>query len=304
MKYFIGKHPEVVISFDFTNYCKLNCSYCVNKTGITSNEHEAKKIDKNKVKEFRKINFNFIIHISGGEPTLYDDIEYFINELTDMKFCKEIVIFTNLVQPVSYWEMFNSNKLKIIAAHHSEYHYGFEDKFIELYNLGYNMELSFLLSNTDDRNFKIFKKIVDTGACYRIVNPRDANDYVNKVKHDNNYHRFFKYKKTNKTNKDINEDVKPILEDIQNTRRLPYMTEKGFTDNRPKSFKGWNCVNWWFYVRNEYSDKPLEYQRGCNDTKIFNIDELIDCVNNYDYMLCNEDECHTYLKKYLKFKKE
>ena len=81
-----GKVAAVV----FTPYCNFNCYYCHNRILLETNLDKAryKLIDEAEVLAFLKKRVGFLqgVVITGGEPTLHEDLPEFIEKVRKLKF--------------------------------------------------------------------------------------------------------------------------------------------------------------------------------------------------------------------------
>lgn len=76
-----------------TYRCNQNCEFCFNNIFDDKVDYKAmEKLDINEIKKFVKDNNVRIIYISGGEPTVYGDIENFTYEMSKLG---KVIYFTN-----------------------------------------------------------------------------------------------------------------------------------------------------------------------------------------------------------------
>lgn len=95
----------------FTKGCNMKCLYCHNKDLIFSNKYIPKEEVINHLKRRRK-QIDAVV-ITGGEPTLHDDLIDFIKEIKDMGFL--VKLDTNGTNPIMLKKLINENLLDYIA---------------------------------------------------------------------------------------------------------------------------------------------------------------------------------------------
>ena len=104
--------PEHLACIIFTKGCNFNCSYCYNRDLV---DNKAETIDEDYVMAYlykrRKILDGVVI--SGGEPTIWDDLIPFIKKIKEFKL--DIKLDTNGYNPAMLKELIDNNLVDYIA---------------------------------------------------------------------------------------------------------------------------------------------------------------------------------------------
>ncbi len=104
--------PEHLACIIFTKGCNFNCSYCYNRDLV---DNKAETIDEDYVMAYlykrRKILDGVVI--SGGEPTIWDDLIPFIKKIKEFKL--DIKLDTNGYNPAMLKEIIDNNLVDYIA---------------------------------------------------------------------------------------------------------------------------------------------------------------------------------------------
>lgn len=104
--------PEHLACIIFTKGCNFNCSYCYNRDLV---DNKAETIDEDYVMAYlykrRKILDGVVI--SGGEPTIWDDLIHFIKKVKEFKL--DIKLDTNGYNPAMLKEIIDNNLVDYIA---------------------------------------------------------------------------------------------------------------------------------------------------------------------------------------------
>lgn len=104
--------PEHLACIIFTKGCNFNCSYCYNRDLV---DNKAETIDEDYVMAYlykrRKILDGVVI--SGGEPTIWDDLIPFIKKIKEFKL--DIKLDTNGYNPSMLKELIDNNFVDYIA---------------------------------------------------------------------------------------------------------------------------------------------------------------------------------------------
>ena len=104
--------PEHLACIIFTKGCNFNCSYCYNRDLV---DNKAETIDEDYVMAYlykrRKILDGVVI--SGGEPTIWDDLIPFIKKIKEFKL--DIKLDTNGYNPTMLKEILDNNLVDYIA---------------------------------------------------------------------------------------------------------------------------------------------------------------------------------------------
>ena len=104
--------PEHLACIIFTKGCNFNCSYCYNRDLV---DNKAETIDEDYVMAYlykrRKILDGVVI--SGGEPTIWDDLIPFIKKVKEFKL--DIKLDTNGYNPAMLKEIIDNNLVDYIA---------------------------------------------------------------------------------------------------------------------------------------------------------------------------------------------
>ena len=104
--------PEHLACIIFTKGCNFNCSYCYNRDLV---DNKAETIDEDYVMAYlykrRKILDGVVI--SGGEPTIWDDLIPFIKKVKEFKL--DIKLDTNGYNPTMLKEIIDNHLVDYIA---------------------------------------------------------------------------------------------------------------------------------------------------------------------------------------------
>ena len=104
--------PEHLACIIFTKGCNFNCSYCYNRDLV---DNKAETIDEDYVMAYlykrRKILDGVVI--SGGEPTIWNDLIPFIKKIKEFKL--DIKLDTNGYNPAMLKEILDNNLVDYIA---------------------------------------------------------------------------------------------------------------------------------------------------------------------------------------------
>lgn len=107
------------ISFVITRHCDAGCWYChwngeTDKTNDVNFDDVLKFID---IQDNENIHFTFY----GGEPTESENLISYMNILNNRYKNLQMVLITNLLKPISYFNMLSGvDNLKLIASYHSD----------------------------------------------------------------------------------------------------------------------------------------------------------------------------------------
>ncbi len=120
-------YPEHLACIIFTKGCNFNCSYCYNRDLV---DNKAETIDEDYVMTYlykrRKLLDGVVI--SGGEPTIWDDLIPFIKKVKELKL--DIKLDTNGYNPAMLKELIDNNLVDYIAMDIK----AIPDKYMEVIN--------------------------------------------------------------------------------------------------------------------------------------------------------------------------
>lgn len=260
------------LSIYLTYNCNYNCSYCCNKNLMNNSKLNDEFLNFNYIQDLhKKINKkikNYELKLTGGEPSLYPDL----NKLLDLFNDKTIILYTNGSMDLIKYEYYIKNNPNL--GYHISYHneFGNIDKYIELIDLfkklSFNKYKISILSN--DLNNSIYNKIIQyTKNVYTNILSNNYN-YI-----DNNY--SYKIIFDNNEEKIINES------DMDNY----YFKYKNI-------FKNFKCqvnkFNWAILPNGNYN-------LNCGINSIYNNYNIKDfnifygLLYNKKYLICNSEEC-------------
>ena len=111
-KFSLLDYPGKISSIIFLSGCNMNCSYCYNSDLIRSSESN---YTEEEVFDFLKSRVGKIdgVVITGGEPTINDDLIEFIKKIKKLGFL--IKLDTNGSNPEMLKELINNNILDYVA---------------------------------------------------------------------------------------------------------------------------------------------------------------------------------------------
>lgn len=137
----VQDYPEHIACIIFTKGCNFDCSYCYNRDLV---DNKSETIDKDEIMSYlykrRKLLDGVVI--SGGEPTIWNDLIDFLKEIKELKL--DIKLDTNGYNPEMLKEIIDNKLVDYIAmdikAIPSKYHKVINkkidfDKIIESINL-------------------------------------------------------------------------------------------------------------------------------------------------------------------------
>ena len=137
----VQDYPEHIAAIIFTKGCNFDCSYCYNRDLV---DNKIKTIDKDEIMSYlykrRKLLDGVVI--SGGEPTIWNDLIDFLKEIKELKL--DIKLDTNGYNPEMLKEIIDNKLVDYIAmdikAIPSKYHKVINkkidfDKIVESINL-------------------------------------------------------------------------------------------------------------------------------------------------------------------------
>jgi len=110
-------YPQNISAVIFTAGCNMDCWYCHNKNLITVTKDIIDKQEKLKTEVFDFLNEckNFLdaVVISGGEPTIYEDLYLFVTQIKALGY--KVKLDTNGTNPACIEKLLNNNLLDYIA---------------------------------------------------------------------------------------------------------------------------------------------------------------------------------------------
>ena len=111
-KFSLLDYPGKVSAIIFLAGCNMNCSYCYNSDLIRYNESN---YSEEEILDFLKSRVGKIdgVVITGGEPTLSEDLPKFIKKIKDMGLL--VKLDTNGSNPDMLEELFNKNLIDYVA---------------------------------------------------------------------------------------------------------------------------------------------------------------------------------------------
>ena len=108
------------ISIDLLSECNLNCSYCYNKFEKTYPRFAClnRKDLIDILETFKKIKYNIVVKILGGEPTLSPFLNFFCTELYKLKNVSKVLLVTNGTRIDKILSLESNEKLEINFSVH------------------------------------------------------------------------------------------------------------------------------------------------------------------------------------------
>jgi len=110
-------YPQNISAVIFTAGCNMDCWYCHNKNLITVTQNTMDRQEKLKTEIFDFLNErkNFLdgVVISGGEPTIYEDLQIFITQIKALGY--KVKLDTNGTNPACIKKLLDSNLVDYIA---------------------------------------------------------------------------------------------------------------------------------------------------------------------------------------------
>ena len=120
--------PEIYISFEPTLQCNMNCIYCYNTDNIYTTVDDNKFVFLFFLKRIKKVlekGKTVEIDFLGGEPSLSNNIIYYLNEIIKLSNIYKNLILISLTTNGSiflnnYEELLDKSKIKIEISYHNE----------------------------------------------------------------------------------------------------------------------------------------------------------------------------------------
>jgi pyruvate formate lyase activating enzyme len=171
-----------VVSVIFLAGCNFRCGYCSNKD-IVLEPDKIKTISWKEIKNYLENNKDFVdgVVITGGEPTLYDDLPELINEIKNLGFL--IKIDTNGSNPEMLQELLDRKLLDSIAM---DIKAGFQ-KYKDIVNVDLNLEKIkksiLIVKKFPDYEFRI--------TLFPGINKEDLIEIASFLKENNANKAFF-----------------------------------------------------------------------------------------------------------------
>ena len=170
----------IVFELDTINTCNFNCPYCEkqkNKWNPNKDEEEWNKIGNitKLIPFFKSFPYKFRLHLLGGEPTLYPNLEDFLEELPDA----DIKLFTN-GSKLDKLEKLAVHRPSITVSIHREYKLKYLMEFIEkgLHKKFKNVKFLILLYSLDinlNKYMNYIDIIIKNGINFDYYFPFDEN---------------------------------------------------------------------------------------------------------------------------------
>lgn len=113
-KYSFCDYPGKVAAVVFTNGCNFRCPFCHNGSLVGSSELSP-PIDENAIHEFLSSRIGKLdgVVVTGGEPTIHNDLARFIGEIKKLGFC--VKLDTNGSNPLLLRALLDLQLLDFIA---------------------------------------------------------------------------------------------------------------------------------------------------------------------------------------------
>lgn len=300
----LNKEYDMYIKWRLTDYCNLDCSYCIrshitqhNLTNAYITEQEQKLSNTaKKLNELleKSIFSNVNIDLIGGEVSLFN-LEYILSFITSKKL-KKINITTNFLKPAKYYNSLanflkeRGVKLSITASFHFEY-FDFESYFNKVLEVKDNCYLFAceMVSLPDNQELcQRFKERCDSWNIDYLI------EADLRFSHDLSKPLLVCGNKKNKGNRYEVEFTDGTIKEYA-TRNL-FLTDKSIEENRNQKgicTHGFICTNGWNYLF-IYQDKAITRKKGsktCSNEVAIDDFELIEpfecqCDENTFCTLC------------------
>jgi len=262
------------LTLSITDKCNLECQYCFSKRKSLRED-----IDDDKVIKFIDIQDRKYIrfHFYGGEPTINNNLIYFIKKLKELY--KEriyIRVTTNLMRSKNFFQSL-PNYVKILATYHTDSvkkSKEWFDKALVLYHSKQLVGLNIMIQeNNMDYILSLYNK-------YKKQLPILKLDPIDQIKFTDKYLKFRKENKYDEHNVFgwfKNEDVE-IIVDGKKQNVIPDCYTFG-------AFKGMICVCGF----DIYENGDVKW---CDGEKIPLLNLHTDTIEKYPrFHLCKNDEC-------------
>lgn len=180
------------LSWQLTMKCNYHCSYCSQNNNKNKYDFfSQKQIEEIAIKLKENIIFNNIpirIHLTGGEPTLYNLSN--VIRILDNDLIKNYSITTNLSRDFVYYyelsKLLNNKKISFSASlHETECNI---DEFIKKANLIPNLKVYMVATET---NQSIIEKVSKKLKCEYIIRPEHDKNFnlinISSIKNNRNF---------------------------------------------------------------------------------------------------------------------
>jgi len=189
----IGTYSDILLfSWELTDYCNYNCSYCYakdfNKQSFTSENKSWKMV----LARLKTLDTKFKIELLGGEPTLHPEIFAIIKKLNCIKNCIDIQLITNLSKSIQFFkklDILENNKLTINASYHYEYD-GFYEKCLKFNNFKYIKFRVTVNVGSDESYWNKILKILNNKNIHTTINILYSTP-DNNIKYNKNIYTYF-----------------------------------------------------------------------------------------------------------------
>lgn len=105
-----------ILQLNIGKKCNLECTHCHVMANAKRNEMMSQKVFLKALEVYKKFNFD-TIDITGGEPTIHKDIEFFIKE--SAKISNKVILRSNLVglsNRLDFIKLLANNNIELVAS--------------------------------------------------------------------------------------------------------------------------------------------------------------------------------------------
>lgn len=219
-KTYKGNIPEIGI--DILTFCNNRCSYCYNRSYLSSPKFMSEKIlcsIMSKIIEYRK---PVKVVLLGGEPTFHPRLKEIVSRFSEIKNVQSLEVYTNGRKNIMKTKVLDAlprDKGIISFTVHPEY-----VKYIDVI-------------------IKNISKVIENGVNYRVYimfHPsfREKILVIEKKLRENNIQYHLNYIYNYKEDEGIYTLNSPKVYSLSG---VPYSIEEIMNNNLNK-FKGWNCI--------------------------------------------------------------
>ncbi len=238
----------VYISLDLTQYCNLNCKYCIrNSIKYESQEFEYTLDNFNLFIEFLKLqNKQVLLEIVGGEPTIHPNFIDFINILYKEFPNIYIKLLTNGTADLALYKQLPTNVTVSITCHTDENIdiINIIPKYLKMIQYFDNIHFKLLDSNDIDRLQYIIRAFQKYNIDNYLTEINSVYCNLNDFTTDSIYERepknlFEKYKNINKNTTNMKGLICFPKIDITNTMNCLQCNTIKCTLKKPKKLIPW-----------------------------------------------------------------
>jgi len=278
-----NQYNKFYIDWDFHFNCNYNCEYCFQKWNNYFNTKKPNlKNIKIVLKFLRKIKYDFTLGLLGGEPTLYENVYFYILEELDkilqIKKYSDVYVSTNFSKPIDFYKKhkYYKNIHQWLSIHLKYFSEDFFEKCLILKDKTDKIIISPILSLDYKKYLKIIEKLYDFAI---------KNDFEYSPQFLYKNQQFDQYYILDSKNKLFNQNKKEFLVDDKlytlneilnetagNIAFKNYICYANYLDIDPFNILSFSCLKQYYNLNKEFSKciklSPKSIRcpfKNCND---------------------------------------